>query len=273
MRYKRLLEERRSCRSFREESIESEIIAELFTYGHGIKSLDKSIKTQFIYIDKGFQKASIFSNKVGYNGFIVSAPYYVALVSDEKNNYLRNAGYMMEEFLLKTVEFGLASCWLTLSVEEELKEKLGIQASGKLVAMAAIGYPKSPLPYTPKDTTYRESIESYVYMSSWDNKPKQEELELRGLLEIFLHLRKAPSWKNHQPWRFLILEDEVLLCVGGEKANKTSLEIDAGIMMLYMENIFKETGINPVWREGIDFTRYKECSIPAEYNLIAAIKI
>jgi len=274
MRYKRLLEERRSCRSFKEEVIDSIHIAELFTYGHHIKRLDDTIQARFVYIDKGFLKGHILSGRVGYNGFLISAPHYVALVSEEKNNYMQNAGYMMEEFLLKTVELGLASCWLTIiKEEEELKKELDIKATGKLVAIAALGYPKVPLPYTPKDTSYRESISNFIYIGAWDQKPSHEELEARGLVDIFLNLRKAPSWKNHQPWRFIIRQDEILLCVGGAEAVYKHNDIDAGIMMLYMENIFKESGINAEWKRNTSESQYSTCNIPVDYNLIGVLKV
>ena len=274
MRYKSLLEERRSCRSFKEEVIDSVHIAELFTYGHHIKRLDDTIYARFVYIDKGLMKGHILSGRVGYNGFLISAPHYVALVSEEKNNYMQNAGYMMEEFLLKTLELGLASCWLTINnEEEELKRELDIKATGKIVAIAALGYPKIPLPYTPKDTSYRESISNFIYIEAWGQKPDQVELETRGLLDILLNLRKAPSWKNHQPWRFIIRQDEILLCVGGAEVEERQNDIDAGIMMLYMENIFKESGINAKWKGNFSSSEYNTCKIPAEFNLIGVLKI
>ena len=274
MRYKLLLEKRRSCRIFKEESVESILVAELFTYGYYIKKLNKSIQTKFMFVDKGLLKRPILTGRVGYNGYLIHAPHYVVLVSEEKDNYLENAGYMMEEFLLKTVELGLASCWLTIEKDEDaLKTELGIKASGKIVAIAAFGYPRVPLPYTPKDTAYRESITNFIYKDTWLLKPPQEELEQRGLIDIFLNLRKAPSWKNHQPWRFIILKDEVLLCVGGTEIDKNSIGIDAGIMMLYMENIFMESGIIAEWQENTVRDDYSNCNIPPEYKLIGRLKI
>ncbi len=272
MRYKQLLEERRSCRSFRDEAVDSVIIAELFTYGHYIKKLEDTIHTSFAYIDKGSTREEALSGRVGYNGYWINAPHYVALLSEEKPGFLENAGYMMEEFLLKTVELGLASCWLSIEREEELKEELGISAAGKIVALAAIGYPKKPLPYMPKDTSYREAISDFIYQEVWDNKPKPEELESRGLLDVFLHVRKAPSWKNHQPWRFIIRQQEILLCLGGRDAG-SSLSLDAGIMKLYMENVFKDEGINASWKKDFNSDDYSDCNIPEDYRLLGVLMI
>lgn len=68
---------------------------------------------------------------------------------------------------------------------------------------------------------------------------------------------------------------KVIERVRGEGVSKKDLLLDAGIMMLYMENAFKEAGLSAKWsiyKEELDgdFSGY---NIPSEYQIIGTLHI
>lgn len=276
MKYRWLIENRKSVREFKETDVHNEILQELMDYGLQIKSPFK-VSTKFILIEDGWEKKDVLRGRTGYGGHPVYAPHYIGILSEEKDEFLQNAGYIMEELLLKAVSLELGTCWISVVNQEETKEALGIDSSDHLVALAAIGYPKGHIPYTPKSTSLRMSLNEFIFHKRWDQKPWIEELEMRGLAKILYHIRMAPSWQNLQPWKLIVDDNEIILVVGQENSNTNSknLLIDAGIMMLYMERIFNEEGLVAKWSLYEEALKkdYEIYSIPKEYHIIGSLHI
>lgn len=272
MRYRWLIENRKSVRQFKEAAVSQEALKELMEYSQQIKGL-VDVKTKFQLIDQGWEKSQLLKGKVGYGGNPIDAPYFIALLSQEGDHYLENAGYMMEELLLKAVSLDLATCWVSIG-GQEVKEALGIDSPHQVVALAAIGYPEGQFPYTPKSTTMRVSLNEFVFHRRWDQKPWIEELEMRGLARIFYHIRMAPSWKNSQPWKLILNENEIILVVERESTQGNPL-LDAGIMMLYMERMFNEEGMVAKWSLHNKEKRkeYEAYGIPKNYQIVGSLYI
>lgn len=73
-----------------------------------------------------------------------------------------------------------------------------------------------------------------------------EELENRGLGDIFYYVRFAPSSLNKQPWRFILDGDKLFLLLKYEKDEKPSL-VDAGIIMYYYVKLAETIGLHSRW--------------------------
>ncbi|MBM7614992.1 nitroreductase family protein [Alkaliphilus hydrothermalis] len=275
MRYRWLIENRISVRDFRDIHVDKSKMIQLINYSEGIKGLLEDIKVDFIFVSDGKIKRNLLKGKVGYKGHIVEAPHYIVMTSEEKPQYLQNASYMMEELLLKANELDLGTCWLTVEDEEGLRKDLELTNAGKIVAMAALGYPKGRVPFTPKSTSTRISLYEFVYHEKWGEEPKENELESRGLMNILYHIRMAPSWKNQQPWRLIIDGEKLILVVGGEEIPQKSLLLDSGIMMLYLERIFNEAGIRVRWELYDDDLEniYETYNIPKDYKVVGCLRL
>lgn len=276
MTFINLLENRKSVREYQKNQLNSKEIKELEKFLNEVKVLRKNIEVNFAFIEDGWQKEDILKGRAGYVGNPILAPHYVALLSESKEGYLLNTAYILEQLVLKAVELNIGSCWV--SVEKDaggLKDALGIDKPGEIVAMVALGYPKTRIPFTKKSVSSRIGVEDFVFKGQWGKPISHEELEMMGIERILHSIRLAPSWANLQPWRLIIDNDQIILTVGGKDVEEKHLMLDAGIMMLYMERAFNQEGLVANWSiytkelDG-DFSEY---NIPSEYRVIGTLHI
>lgn len=277
MKTNKIIEERRSVREYKDKKVDKKIIDDLFEDIKTKKKLSDDIDIEFYFVNNGYEAYNKIDGLAGYFGKVIKAPHYICLMANEKEGYLESVGYIGENLVLMATKLGLGTCWIeVLDNEEVLKEKLEIDKEGVIVGILAIGYPKkeakvlsmydtlkkgsiSPLTefgypnmdieYTDKPLSGRLSIEDIVYMKKWGNNAKVEDLDNRGLVEIFYYMRLAPSWGNRQPWKFIIDGSKIILAVKGkdEKASEKVARIEAGIAMLYFEKMVHEMGLPGSW--------------------------
>ena len=140
---------------------------------------------------------------------------------------------------------GIGNCWITVGdVEEDVKKSLFNYEKGEVNLLLAIGY--------PVDTTVRQhqfddrkGIGEFVFIDDLGNKATNEDLEQRGLDEIFAYARFAPSAYNAQPWRFLLVDDLIKLYIEDYKGNANLL--DAGIIMYYIDKLGESISMGSNW--------------------------
>ncbi|SCY39986.1 nitroreductase family protein [Alkaliphilus peptidifermentans] len=276
MRYRTLLENRRSIRDFKNQSLKHEMAMELMSYVEDLKGPLDDIDFHISFINNGFEKGHHLDGKVGYGGFPVKAPNYIAFISEEKPGYLQNSSYILEKIVLKAIEMEIGTCWLSVIKDDlDLRTNLSITEKGKLVAFIALGHPQGHVPFTPTSTSTRVPLNEFIFNGIWGQKPMVEELESRGLTNALYHIRMAPSWQNRQPWKLILDSDKLILTVGNNAMEDKDLLIDAGIMMLYMEEILKEEGYPVSWDallEGKD-NLYEKHKIPSEQHIVGALRL
>ncbi|MFW5647514.1 MAG: nitroreductase family protein [Candidatus Alkaliphilus sp. MAG34] len=241
-----------------------------------IKVLRENIGIKFVFIEDGWGKEEILRGRVSYMGNLVLAPNYVALLSEVKEGYISNAAYILEQIMLKAVELNVGSCWIFVEKDaDRLKTDLGVNAPGELTAMIALGYPKTHIRHTDKSEDLHINIDDFVFKNEWGKTIYHGELKTMGIEEALNSLVLVPSWVNPQPWKLIIHNDQIILTVGGRDIDEKYLLFDAGIMMLYMENAFKEAGLPARWsiyREELDGD-FSEYNIPSEYQIIGTLHI
>ena len=112
MDYEKLIEQRQSLRSFERKEVPAAALADLQTY---------FAKTERILPELGLElhcaagSGTGLEGIAGYGGNAFSAPLYLLLLSEEKEGWLENAGFVGEQLFLKLIELGLSACWLTLT--------------------------------------------------------------------------------------------------------------------------------------------------------------
>lgn len=298
MKTNKVIKDTRSVREYKDKEIDNKVITELLNVLNEQKGLMNDIKIDFNFIEGGKEAYEKLDGLVGYFGKLIKAPHYIYIVSEAKNGYLENAGYLGERLILKATDLGLGSCWIEVSENvSKVKDILNIKENQEIIGLLAIGYPKkqskivgmydtngrsvSPLTqfgypnmnikYKDVPVSERISIEDMVYITEWGKKATINDLENRGMAEAFYYMRLAPSWGNRQPWKFIIDGEKIVLAIcKDERVAEKTAKIEAGIAMLYFELMIHEVGIAGDW---VLEDPKKNYNIPENYFVIGYYKI
>lgn len=272
MNYKQLILDGKSVREFKEEAIESKYFNEIESYIKKSKKLLSEVDIELKIFDnkETYEK---LENIAGYNGHMIKAPSYAVILSDVKQGYIENSGYIGERLILKARDLEIDSCWVTFNDSDIIKEKLGILSNKEVTAIIALGYGIDKN-FKNKSGSERLGVEKIVYMDKWGINTSIDELEERGLLDAFGYARMAPSTLNRQPWRFIIDGGNIILAV--KKDDFTShyeRGIDAGIAMLYFGLIIDTTLFDLKWKVDKIDKIDKDYNIPEDYEVIGYCSI
>lgn len=294
MRMLKVIEKRKSVREYKEKQISNEVINEL--NGILLKRPEIGKEVDFVYLEDGNKVFDDLNGFAGYNGVMIKAPHYMAILSENKPNYLIEAGYLAEWYSLQMAHRDIGTCWIELSNKnEEAKKMLKIDSDKEIIGILAMGYGKTEhhvsriydttkggsvsaltdLGYPNIDPSYskgavsgRKAINEIVYMKNWGEHATIEKLEQFGLVEVFYYMRMAPSWGNRQPWKFLISGEKIVLAIEINNPYTDSSddqyisEIEAGIAMLYFEVAMHSEGMPGHWNLECDGNAL---DIPKEY--------
>ena len=221
-----------------------------------LEKLDKIIDSEIIKLGKddlafivqsdGDAVYKALDGKAGYRGIMIKAPYYLALNTlNENPASIVKGAYGVEEIITELDKMGIGNCWITVEdVEESIKKEAFGYDQGEVSLLLAIGY---PVDETVREHQFddRKGIGEFVFLDKLGNKATNEDLEQRGLDEIFAYARFAPSAYNAQPWRFVIVEDLIKLYIEDYKG-KVNL-LDAGIIMYYLDKLGESISMGSNW--------------------------
>ncbi len=250
MNYPLLIEGRSSSRAFKEKAVSKDLVSEICAYhDSGCARLIPEIGTELIIADAGAKEK--LEKAAGYNEFLVGAPQYMVLLSDEKEGFLMNAGYIMEDLILKLADLGCGSCWLTYTDGQKIKEALGLKTDRQVAAMAAFGIPErvkkrihlnifsmSNVSVSAKMRYHdpKKKVSELVYVDSYGNTNGLEErigFYDDILWESFYAASNSPSYMNRQPYSFLLKDDRIyLLAEKDEFTGPIDEELNLGVVML-----------------------------------------
>ena len=139
MNYAALIQNRKSVREFRDKVVPFKLMAQIKSYYQkSVRRLIPGIDTELYLFGTDAREA--LEGAAGYNSFLVGAPQYLVLLSAEHPHAHLNAGFMMEDLILKLTDLELDSCWVTFTDSELVKENLGIESGLQVAAIAAFGY-------------------------------------------------------------------------------------------------------------------------------------
>lgn len=298
MKTNKVIKDTRSVREYKDKKIDKKIIDDLLNDLNTQKGLRDDIKIDFNFLEDGKDAYEKLDGLVGYFGKLIKAPSYIYIVSQTKDGYLENAGYLGERLVLKATDLGLGSCWIDVSENiPKVKNILNVNDDEDIIGLLAIGYsrkeskiagmydtkgrsvspltqfgyPNIDIKYTDAPVSERMSIEDMAYIKEWGKNATINDLENRGVAEAFYYIRLAPSWGNRQPWKFIIDGEKITLAVHkDEKVGEKTAKIEAGIAMLYFELMIHESGIPGGW---ILKEPEKKYNIPEDYFVAGYYKI
>ena len=255
MNYSALIEGRRSVRAFLDKAVPEELILEILEYhDKSCKRLAPDIDTALLILDESSQSA--LEGTAGYKQFLIGAPHYLLLLSDRGPHMGLNAGYMMEDMILKLEDMGLNSCWLTFTDSDKIKKALSLTTPLEVAAIVAFGYGEktakklrmniqsmSQIDVQAEQQYYapKKSVHELVHMESWSNKSGLDEMMDfydDMLWQAFYAASLSPSYLNRQPYGFLVRGHSIYL-VQQEDAYTDNLDaaLDLGIVLLHFSAV------------------------------------
>lgn len=266
------LKNRESVREFRNKKVNYDILDEINEGLRLAQNETESGEIEFKLYENGENLYSKLKDKGGYGGVMIESPHYIALIrKDNKDNTLIKSGYYMEKIITKLNDRGLSTCWVSINdLDQDYKKEVFGDHQGKIDHILAFGYRQLKNPFITEPFSQRIGVEEYVFNKELEKGSKVDDLESKGLLELFYYLRFAPSTKNLQPWRFLIKDSNIKLLLAYDEWDESFL-VDAGIIMYYFKALIRSRGLESEWRlleEKQDYkTDTSNYKLVSEYNL------
>jgi nitroreductase len=150
------------------------------------------------------------------------APHYLAIFSENKEGYLINLGFMLQQIDLLFSASGIGSCWQGIPSPKGHVTK---SSDLNFVILIAFGMPTEPL--------YREDT------SEFKRKSLKNITDITDASELLEPVRLAPSAINSQPWFFTGTKD--MIHVYSNKPNflkamlvNKYISIDVGIAIYHL---------------------------------------
>ncbi len=258
------LKSRRSVRDFKNKKVELSVLETIAPILSELESEEATGSLNFKLYEYGEHIYEGLKGKAGYSGVMIESPHYIALeLKNIEDHTIIYGAYFMEKLISKLNDKGLDTCWISLTnVDSETKNEIFGESNGEVNNLLAFGYPKRRNPFTAEPFSERIGVEELVFNGKIPVRADIDNLESKGLMDLFYYVRFAPSTKNFQPWRFL-LEDHNVKLLLRYNDGENPLLIDAGIIMYYFEALANLQGIKSKWNfiDGV----HKEGTINYKY--------
>ena len=287
MNYSALIQNRKSVREFTEKYVSMEDVDKIKRYhSYSVRRLFPEVKTELSLF--GLDARAALEGAAGYKQFLVGSPQYMVLLSEKHPHALENAGFIMEDLILKLTDMGLDTCWLTFHDSEYIKSALEIESDLDVVAIAAFGYGAKTtkrlrlnlITMSDVDVSVqrqyfnpKRSVHDLVSLDDWGNTIGVEEYigfydDL--LWEAFYAASLAPSYLNRQPYGFLIRDGRIVLV---QKPDSYTDGIDAklnlGVVLLHFSAVASQ------WAGKVDwsFEDLPSLSLPEGHSVVASVAL
>ena len=270
MNYSALIQNRKSVREFSEKKVPASVLAEVEAYYQkGCQRLVPALETELRIF--GDEAKEALEGSAGYKDFLIGAPQYLVLLSAKGACAGENAGFMMEDLILKLTEMDLGSCWLTFTDSAKVKAALGIDSALDVAAIAAFGYgvkttkrlrvniqSMSNVDVSAQRQYFapKHGISDLVFMNSWGSTDGLDEhigYYDDMLWEALYAATLSPSYLNRQPYGFVIHDGHTTLVW---KEDSYTDEIDGrlglGVVLLHFTSVASQWAGKINWRLGED---------------------
>lgn len=283
MKYSALIQNRKSVREFSDRYVSFEDIEKVKTYyNNHVRRLLPEVETELRLF--GLDARAVLEGAAGYKQFLVGSPQYMVLLSAKTPGSGENAGYIMEDLILKLTEMGLDSCWMTFSDSEYVKTALEIDSPLDVAAIAAFGYGVKTtkrlrlnvLNMSNVDVSAqrqyfapKKGVSDLVFLNSWGNREGVE--EFIGfyddmLWESFYAASLSPSYLNRQPYAFVLRDGRVYLVQApDEHTDEIDGRLNLGVVLLHFSAVAEQWAGKVSW----SFDD-KALSLPEGYRVVAS---
>ena len=273
MNYAALIQNRKSVRAFREKQVPFQTLEQLKAYYRdGVQRLIPEIGTELYFFGTDAREA--LEGAAGYHKFLVGAPQYLVLLTENHPQAGLNAGFVMEDLILKLTDLQLDSCWVTFTDSDHVKDALGLESDLQVAAIVAFGYGEkttrrlrlniksmSNIDIIAKRQYFepKVSVRELVHRERWGSREGLEDaigFYDDMLWEAFYAASLAPSYLNRQAYGFLLKPGSVTLVSKPDEYNTPiDADLSLGIVLHHFTAVARDWAGNLRWRfapEGVD---------------------
>ena len=265
MNYSALIQNRKSVREFTDKQVSAAQLEQIREYyASDIRRLVPEIKTRLNIF--GSDARAALEGAAGYNQFLIGAPQYLVLQSEKHDLAHLNAGYMMEDLVLKLQDMGLDSCWVTFAASEDVKQVLLLDPDLEVAAILAFGYGKKTvkrmrlnfksMSNVDVSAKYRymepkRSVFDMAFLDTWGNTRNLD--QFIGfyddmLWEALYAASLAPSYLNRQAYGFLLKDGKIFLVARPDLYNtKIDGDLSLGIVLHHFSVVSEHWSGRRVW--------------------------
>lgn len=195
---------RRSVRKYDPRNLDDTSITSIRSFISGLRPMVPGIRTEVQLLEGETVKGM----------FKVVAPYYISFYSEEKDGYLVNAGFMLQQLDLFFNANGIGCCW-----QGAQKPTIKRDTDLSFVILLGFGRPAEPLDRGIAD--FRRA-------------PLSEITDIQDENELLEAARLAPSAMNKQSWYFT--KDDGRIDAFYERSVMTNKfnQINSGIALLHL---------------------------------------
>ena len=284
MNYAALIQNRKSVREFTGKEVSA---AQLETikkyYQNSAKALVPELKTELYVFGTGTGGA--LEGAAGYNQFLVGAPQYLVLLSEQGELAGLNAGFLMEDLVLKLTDMDLNTCWVTFADGEEIKDVLGIDSQLQVAAILAFGYGAKTtkrLRLNIKSMSNVDLVAKHRYMEPKRSVSDMAFLDTWGntdgldryigffddmLWEALYAASLSPSYLNRQAYGFVLHDGSISLVSRPDVYNnKLDGDLSLGIVLHHFTAVAENWAGKLRWRFGPEAGTLE---LPEGHTLIA----
>lgn len=189
MDFNKVINKRTSIRKYASRKVAAEHVIECIQAANLAPSPGNLSLLTFVVVEEQELKDKLAS--ACQQDFIKDASYLVVVCSnnhqsnimyDERGEkYLKqHAGAVIENFLLKITDLGLASCWIGAFSDEMVKRILRIPDEFQVEAILPVAF-ESKLSKTKQRT--KSSLENRIYFNEWRNKFSKKYIDIKSSYE------------------------------------------------------------------------------------------
>lgn len=172
------------------DALEDKTLAHIENFINTLRTYRDSIEFELKIVEN-------LNKDSGLSGaFHVKAPYYLILTSELKQDYLVNAGFIMQQMVLYLTAMNIGSCY-----QGGIKPSQKLKSLLKYDFVIAVAFGKSPndIYRSPEKAKRLKEERLTVYKEEVDDLMKT--IVSAGIL--------APSSLNSQPWRFVVYKNRI----------------------------------------------------------------
>ena len=288
MNYSALIQNRKSVREFADKKVPASALAEIEAYYQkSCQRLVPELETKLCVF--GEEAKAALEGAAGYKSFLVGAPNYLVLLSAKGDLAVENAGYMMEDMVLKLTDMDLGCCWLAFTDSEKIKGALKIDSALDVAAIVAFGQgvrttkrlrvnilsmSKVDISAQRQYFAPKHGLHDMVFMNTWGNCEGVDEyigFYDDMLWEAFYAATQSPSYLNRQPYGFIIHDGQITLVKAPDSyTDEIDGKLGLGIVLLHFTSTASQWAGKIKWSFGADAAKLQ---LPEGYETVASCKV
>ena len=288
MNYSALIQNRKSVREFADKKVPASALAEIEAYYQkSCQRLVPELETKLCVF--GEEAKAALEGAAGYKSFLVGAPNYLVLLSAKGDLAVENAGYMMEDMVLKLTDMDLGCCWLAFTDSEKIKDALKIDSALDVAAIVAFGQgvrttkrlrvnilSMSNVDISAQRQYFapKHGLHDMVFMNTWGNCEGVDEyigFYDDMLWEAFYAAAQSPSYLNRQPYGFIIHDGQITLVKAPDSyTDEIDGKLGLGIVLLHFTSTASQWAGKIKWSFGADAAKLQ---LPEGYETVASCKV